>query len=345
MTISDSASNKPQGPGARYSRLPAQQSIRVFEAAARHMSFTLAGEELSMTQSGVSKQIKGLEDFLDVSLFIRDGHQLYLTEAGQRFQMRCTQALDNLQLAVNEVRGIRQRMRLQVPPTFAARWLIPRMEMLRQSLPDLELHIETTWLRTIGDRIQAESNELIIHACQDYPHNDLKQELLRQETLAILVSPEYLAKHGSINGPEDLHDKELIHTRLDGHIHWQAWCRVMRINDLDINQGYEFETLDMALSAAENGIGVVVADLLYAIDTLKQGKLVIPFTMPLIKGLSYMLLSQQEPSMSPHISSRYPNAQSQYRQWLKNEIANHQKQLDQFLINEGFDTQNLINGF
>lgn len=345
MTSSDFIQNKPQGPGARYSRLPAQQSIRVFEAAARHLSFTLAGAELSMTQSGVSKQIKGLEDFLGVSLFIRDSHQLYLTEAGQRFQVRCTQALDNLQLAVNEVRGIRQRMRLQVPPTFAARWLIPRMEQLRQSLPDLELHIETTWLRTINDRIQAESNELIIHVCKDYPHNDLQQELLRQETLAVLVSPDYLARHGPINAPQDLHNKELIHTRLDGHIHWQAWCRAMQIDDLDIHQGYEFETLDMALSAAENGIGIVVADLLYAIDALQQGKLVIPFTMPLIKGLSYRLFSQQEQTMPAHLLSRYPNAQSQYRQWLKDEIACHQKQLDQFLATEGFNHQNLIQGF
>ncbi len=313
----------------RYQRLPAQQSVRVFEAAARHLSFTQAGLELAMTQSGVSKQIKGLEAFLGVSLFTRKGQKISLTDAGRLFHASCVQALDCLQLAVDEVQGEAGRLRLQAPPTFAARWLIPRMERLQQSHPKLELHIETTWLRTIRDRIQVEGSELVIHACINYPFDDLHSELLRRESLFVLVSPDYMARHGQITGPDDLQGKALIHTRLDGHIHWEAWARTVQAEGLDTSQGYEFETLDMALSAAENGIGIVVCDLIYALDALESGRLVIPFKMPLIVGLRYLLLSQP--------SSSYQSLQGNYRSWLKQQIVLDHQRMERLLIRLGFD--------
>lgn len=313
----------------RYQRLPAQQSIRVFEVAARYLSFTKAGSELAMTQSGVSKQIKGLEAFLGVSLFVREGQKISLTDAGRVFYTRCVQALDCLQQAVDEVQGESGRLRLQAPPTFASRWLIPRMELLNQSHPKLELHIETTWLRTIHDRIQAEGSELVIHACVNYPFDDLDSELLRRESLFVLVSPDYMARHGQITCLEDLRGKSMIHTRLDGHIHWEAWARTMQAEELDTSQGYEFETLDMALSAAENGIGVVVCDLLYALDALESGRLVIPFKMPVITGLRYMLLSQPDRS--------YQGLQDNYRSWLKHQIGIDHQRMEALLKLLGFD--------
>ncbi|MBY4675411.1 LysR substrate-binding domain-containing protein [Marinobacterium arenosum] len=316
-------------PPGRYQRLPAQQSIRVFEAAARHLSFTLAGQELAMTQSGVSKQIKGLEAFLGVSLFVREGHQISLTDAGRLFYQRCSQALDCLQQAVNEVQGEKGRIRLQAPPTFAARWLIPRMEQLRRSYPQLDLHIETTWLRTINDRIQIDGGELVIHACRQYPFDDLHCELLRREWLGVLVSPDYLARHGPIERPEDLIGQTLIHTRLDGHIHWQAWAQAMGLDALDTEQGYEFETLDMALSAAENGIGVVVGDLLYVLDRLASGQLVIPFRMPIMEGLCYMLLSQP--------GRKFQSLQDTYRNWLGQQLAADEQRMFTLLEQLGFD--------
>jgi len=313
----------------RYQRLPAQQSTRVFEAAARHLSFTLAGHELAMTQSGVSKQIKGLEAFLGVSLFVRKGQKISLTNAGLLFHERCVQALDCLQQAVDEIQGEAGRLRLQAPPTFAARWLIPRMEQLQESHPKLDLHIETTWLRTIRDRIQAESSELVIHACINYAFEDLHAELLRKESLYVMVSPDYMARHGQITCPNDLLDKALIHTRLDGHIHWEAWAQVMGMEKLDTSKGYEFETLDMALSAAENGIGVLVGDITYALDSLRSGRLVIPFKMPLITGFSYLLLS--------HPKSSYQTLQDNYRSWLQQQIALDHQTMESLLIELGFD--------
>lgn len=308
----------------RYQRLPAQQSTRVFETAARHLSFTVAASELAMTQSGVSKQIKGLESFLGVSLFVRSGQKISLTSAGLLFHNRCVQALDCLQQAVDEIQGEEGQLRLQAPPTFAARWLIPRMEKLKQSHPKLDLHIETTWLRTIRDRIQAESNELVIHACVNYPFDNLQAELLRRETLFVMVSPDYMARHGQISGPQDLLNKTLIHTRLDGHIHWEGWAKAMGEEQLDTDKGYEFETLDMALSAAESGIGVLVCDMIYALDSLQNGRLVIPFKMPLVTGLSYLLLS--------HPNSSYQSLQDNYRSWLKQQIALDHKKMQRLLL-------------
>jgi len=313
----------------RYHRLPAQQSTRVFEAAARHLSFTLAAQELALTQSGVSKQIKGLEAFLGVSLFTRKGQKISLTNAGQLFYSRCVQALDYMQQAVDEIQGEAGLLRLQAPPTFAARWLIPRMEQLQANLPKLDLHIETTWLRTIHDRIQAESNELVIHVCINYPFDNLNSELLRRESLFVMVSPDYMARHGQISGPHDLRDKTLIHTRLDGHIHWEAWAQTMGVESLDTNKGYEFETLDMALSAAENSIGVLVCDMIYALDSLASGRLVIPFKMPLISGLRYLLLS--------HPNSSYKSLQDNYRNWLKAQIDADHQAMEKLLSQLGFD--------
>ncbi|HCH23183.1 MAG TPA: LysR family transcriptional regulator [Oceanospirillaceae bacterium] len=313
----------------RYHRLPAQQSTRVFEAAARHLSFTLAAQELALTQSGVSKQIKGLEAFLGTSLFVRQGQKISLTNAGQLFYSRCVQALDHMQQAVDEIQGEAGLLRLQAPPTFAARWLIPRMEQLQENLPKLDLHIETTWLRTIHDHIQAESNELVIHACINYPFDNLNIDLLRQESLFVMVSPDYMARHGEITGPDDLLDKALVHTRFDGHIHWEVWAQTMGVKNLDTSKGYAFETLDMALSAAENGIGVLVCDMIYALDSLASGRLVIPFKMPLIPGLRYLLLS--------HPNSSYQSLQDNYRSWLKQQIEADHQRMEKLLMQLGFD--------
>ncbi len=313
----------------RYQQLPSQQSIRVFESAARHLNFTLAAEELSITQSGVSKQIKGLERFLNTSLFIRKGQKIDLTETGRLFYTGCIEALDCLQQAIDTIQGQAGQLRLQAPPTFASRWLIPRMELLHKNLPELSLHIETTWLRTIQDYIQTEPNQLVIHACMNYPFNNLRTELLREESLFVVVSPDYLARNGQIKSAQDLVNHSLLHTRLDGHIHWESWANAMNLHDLDTTTGYEFETLDMALSAAENGLGVLVCDFLFAFEALTNGRLVIPFNMPIVTGLRYMLLSQ------PH--KNYQPLQQSYLNWLYQQIKQDNKEMEQYLIELGFD--------
>ncbi|MGB1238718.1 MAG: LysR substrate-binding domain-containing protein [Pseudomonadales bacterium] len=317
----------------RYQRLPAQQSVRVFEAAARHLSFTAAAQELSMTQSGVSKQIKGLEDFLGECLFARHGQRITLSSAGRAFYTRCEQALDSLQQGVDEMQGESGTLRLQAPPTFAARWLIPRMEVLKESLPKLDLHIETTWLRTIRDRVRPKSNEMVIHACIHYPFDEIEAQLLRRETLLVVVSPDYMVRRGTISQPSDLVGKDLIHTRLDGHIHWEAWARTLGVEALDTDSGYEFETLDMALSAAESGIGVLVCDALYALPALASGRLVVPFTMPLISGLQYLLL------MNP--DTRYWGLQENYRLWLARQITQDHRKMEALLCTLGLNLDDL----
>lgn len=319
---------------SRYQRLPAQQSIRVFEAAARHLSFTQAAQELSITQSGVSKQIKGLEAFLGVVLFVRENRHIRLTEVGQRFYQRCTEALDCLQQAVDEAQGYRYHLRLQAPPTLTARWLIPRMGMLYQAYPNLDLHIETTWTRRIDDRIHADTNELIIHACPHYPYDDIAKEVIHRETLFMLVSPTYLKQYGDIRSPTDLMNKTLIHTRLDGHFHWEAWCKKMDFDQLDTSQGYEFETLDMALSAAENGIGVIICDVIFALESLQRGRLVIPFNMPKLMGLSYYLMN--------HHPQNKNTMQNQYCEWLKTQLTQDQQRIDTYLKQHHFNTDTCL---
>ncbi len=308
-----------------YQRLPSQQSIRVFEAAARHSSFTRAGQELALTQSGVSKQIKGLETFLGVLLFNREAQHLMLTEEGKQFLRRCVQALDYLQQGVKEVKGDSGVLRLQAPPSFVVRWLIPKMELLRRAYPELELRIETTWTRTIHDRIQLQASELVIHACFDYEAPEITTELLRKEDLYVMVSPQYIAEHGCINNPLDLISKTLIHTKIDGHIHWEMWTKSLAIAHIDISRGYEFETLDMALAAAENGVGVVVCDLIYALNSLRSGRLIIPFKTRPVSGISYFLLSKGDHQLS--------KLQRHYCHWLKSQIAEGEQEMLLFLRN------------
>ena len=307
----------------RYQRLPSQQSVRVFEAAARHLSFTRAGQELAISQSGVSKQIKGLETFLGVLLFNREAQQLILTDEGKQFLRRCVEALDNLQQGVKELKGGSGVLRLQAPPSFVVRWLIPKMELLRRTYPELELRIETTWTRTIHDRIQLQASELVIHACYEYEAPEIAVELLRKEDLYVMVSPQYIAEHGCISNPLELKGKSLIHTKIDGHIHWKMWTKTLGIDHLDISQGYEFETLDMALAAAENGVGVVICDLAYALDSLRSGRLIIPFKTAPVSGISYFLLSKGDRQAS--------SLQRHYCHWLKAQIAEGEQEMQQFL--------------
>jgi len=308
----------------RYQRLPTQQSIRAFEAAARSLSFTQAGIELSLSQSGVSKQIKSLEIFLGVSLFNRQGQQLTLTNEGKQFLRCCIQTLDCLQSGVKALKGDSGALRLQAPPSFVVRWLIPRMELLSRSHPDLELRIETTWTRTINDKIQLQASELVIHACHEYNAAELNVEFLRQENLFVMVSPQYIDEHGPINTPNDLLGKTLIHTKIDGHIHWKMWTEKLNIPHIDISQGYEFETLDMALAAAENGAGVVVCDLAFALTSLKNGSLIIPFLTPPVAGINYYLLSRADRLV--------PRLQQHYCHWLKTQIAASESEMQSYLM-------------
>jgi len=111
----------------------------------------------------------------------------------------------------------------------------------------------------------------------------------------------------------------------------------MGLDKLDTRQGYAFETLDMALSAAENGIGVVVCDLLYALDSLEAGRVVITFQMPVLTGLNYLLMRQP--------GQRYNSLQDNYRSWLRTELATDRQRMKAMLRQLGMDADNEIDAF
>ena len=171
-------------------RLPPLNALRAFEAAGRHLSFTKAAEELYVTQAAISHQIKGLEEYLGIPLFRRLNRALLLTEAGQHYLPSVSQALEDLRKATDQLyqRDAVGVLTVTLLPSFAARWLVPRLGRFRQAHPDIEIRIAPT-LETI-DFAQDDVDIAIRYGHGSYP--GLRCERFMSEDIYPVCSPELL---------------------------------------------------------------------------------------------------------------------------------------------------------
>ena len=291
-------------------KLPPLNSLKAFESAGQTGSFTQAGEQLNVTQSAVSRQVKLLEDLLGKQLLERKHHQLILTEAGRLLLPVLRQSFDQIDFVL---RGIKEqqtlnKLTINVPPTFAHRWLIPRLSKLKRQYPDLDLTITTKSHDTLST-----SSEL---HCSirfgDGQWEDLESEMLLQECHIPVCSPTLLAANPSLKHSLDgatilyiLKDKQRFQT-------WKHWLMAANIEGISNSNFIEFDTLNLAVRSAMFNLGVTMADKNMITHELASGYLVQLMDTELMGTQSYWLVNRIGQAEHTNILI--------FREWLKQEI-------------------------
>ena len=289
-------------------KLPSIQSLNCFEAAARHESFTRAAQELALTQGAVSRQVAGLEDFLSVALFKRSQHGMTLTPAGVDYARQVSSRLDALERDALELMGRQtqgQSLTLAAVPTFATRWLIPRLPLLAQAHPLLQIHIET---RTRAFMFSNSGIDAALYAGtteQVQQWAGTQARLLLAEKVLPVCSPQLLAGRGVVT-PEVLAVMPLLQqsTRPEA---WKQWFDGQGVAAPHAMSGPRYELFSMQAAAATCGLGVALMPALLIEAELASGVLVAACSGPQLGRRSYYLIQPE---------TREPPAVEIFRKWL-----------------------------
>ena len=257
-------------------RLPPLNALRVFEAAARHLSFKEAAVELHITQAAVSHQVKSLEEYLGVQLFRRAARGVQLTEAARACLPRLREGFDALAAAVETIRerGGDAELVITAPPVFTARWLMPRLAEFSKREPKIELRVfasskmvdagalDSTAL--VGDLdLRTESSEVQIHlGAGTYPGH--RADRLFGVSMAAVASPGLVRGDSPLKKPADLKNHTLLHDDameiVAGGNAWQKWLKEAGVEDeVDASRGPHFSSNILSLEAASQKLGVALA--------------------------------------------------------------------------------------
>ncbi len=280
-------------------RLPPLNALKAFEAAARHLSFTRAGEELHVTQAAISHQIKGLEDRLGMPLFRRLNRALMLTDAGQSLYPAVNEALDLIAASVDRLHRHEQSGELVVTTmdSFASTWLVPRLGRFRNQHPDIDVRITTSDVSIDFTRENVDIG--IRYGYGDWP--DLSIERLMTEELFPVCSPDLLASGPPLNAPSDLSRFTLLHD--DMRVDWRMWLMAAGAEDVDADKGPSFQHSNLVLQAAVQGDGVALARSVLVADALEDGRLVKPFELALPANYAYYVVCPEANLNRPKVKA------------------------------------------
>ncbi len=272
--------------------IPSTMMLQAFEAAARRLSFTRAAEDLCLTQSAVSHQVIALEEMLRTELFKRVKKRLELTAAGRVFQARITPALNTLEGAVIELmscHGERSTLHLGVVPTFATKWLIPRMCQFGKHHPGITVNLAT---RMVPFDFSETMLDAAIHfGDPDWP--DATCDYLMSEEMVVVCNEELAAT--ALQAPADLRQVPLLHQTTRPHA-WKEWARTAQADGLDAGSGPQFDHFSMVTQAAVAGLGAAVLPKFLILDELASGRLVIPFGPTVTSDQAYYLVYPERKS-------------------------------------------------
>lgn len=250
-------------------RLPPLNSLKAFDAAARHLSFTAAAAELHVTHGAVSRQIATLEQELKVPLFVRGTRGLKLTEHGAQLAGAVGSAFTMLRSAVEQARqaGPASALRVSVPPTLAMRWLIPRMTALHHAHPRLRIELSTS---TEPVDFERDPFDAAIRRVVRAPKGVVAERFLDGRPVPV-CSPAYQKQH-PLRSPADLERATLVITRSEPHT-WTEWLRLHRIERAEAAATLTFEQLYFALQAALDSLGVALAPVALVEAEIAAGRL------------------------------------------------------------------------
>ncbi len=292
-------------------RLPPLNTLRLFEAAGRHQSFKAAAEELRLTPSAVSHGIQTLEEWLGVELFLRGNRSLSLTPAGQAYLPRVRDALQSLALATESVPGRTPSGRLSVSaaPTFALRWLIPRLPAFRERHPTITVELDTA------------------HRVVEFPRDGIDAGIrlgrgnwpglaalkLLEEDLVPVAAPALAAR---IASPADLAAAPLLHVA-DVSEDWTAWAEAAGLPPAalgdGLKRGLRLDAIHMAVDAAVRGLGVTIGRRPTVDAELASGQLVEVMGPRLRAKNAWWLVTARDSLRRPEVAA--------FRAWMRTEFA------------------------
>ncbi|WP_426416676.1 transcriptional regulator GcvA [Aestuariirhabdus sp. LZHN29] len=273
-------------------RLPSLNSLRVFETAARQLSFTRAAAELFVSQAAVSQQIRQLEEQLGYPLFRRLNRHLLLTDEGQRLLPYVSAAMHSLQQGIEAVFLEQQQrpLNLSVLPSLAYRWLIPRLLKFSTLHPEQEVRISASL--ALVDFGNSDIDMAIRFGSGDYP--GLCSELLMEDEAFPVCTPNLLEGAPGLSQPADLLNQRLLHDMGPGDLDWANWFRAAGVDYQPRNPGYTIGDSSLAIEAALSGQGIALARSTLVEQELASGRLIKPFDVSLSSDYAYYLVMPRE---------------------------------------------------
>ncbi|WP_293766094.1 transcriptional regulator GcvA [uncultured Aquitalea sp.] len=292
-------------------KLPPLNALRVFVAAAEHLSFTRAATALHLTQGAVSRHVQTLEEFYGTPLFIRQARGLALTAEGEALEKPAREAFQLLHEASEVLRLRQSGLRVRIPPTPAMRWILPNLPDFQSRHPEYTLHLIT---QLIHDKPfnRAEYDLAIIGMARPDVSPDLRVECISREKLVPVCSPALMAGEHPLRTPQDLQHHTLLHPWRDQDV-WERWLKLAGVSGINPESGVTFDALEYALHAAAAGMGVTLAQVSMVTDDLQRGRLVIPFDTVLETEWAYYLMYSHEMAELPKIRA--------FRDWLVQTVA------------------------
>ena len=301
-------------------RLPPLTALRAFEAAARHLSFTRAAAELHVTQTAISHQIRALEELLGVRLFRRLPRGLMLTDEAQRYLPAIRDAFDRIDAATEQLAAVSASgaLTVSVVPSFAAKWLVPRLGRFRVARPDVDLRISTS--SHLVDFAREDVDLGIRMGRGNYPA--LRVDRLFGEVLMPVCAPALLAGTHPLRQPGDLRHQVLLHE--DDYTGWQLWLELAGVAGVEARRGPIFTDGAIVVQAAAEGQGVALARLALAAGDIAAGRLVRPFAVSMPYDLAYYLVCPRTTAERPRIAA--------VRAWLLEEAAAYGRELGELAM-------------
>ena len=286
-----------------FRRLPSLNALRVFEVVTRHLNFRLAAEELGVTQGAVAQQIRGLEAELGLKLFERQPRTLALTEAGRSYVANIRRAFELIAEATETLKPEPKHLTISVTPTFASRWLIPRLSDFTATHPDIDLRI------LASDRIsnfQTDAVDIAVRLGRPPFGPGLNVELLFEQVIVAIASPLLIEKLGPPEESDNLTRYALLH---DAHNFWPQFLeRAYPKAAIASAKNIRFNQTSLAIDAAIAGQGLALASLFFVHEDIASGRLARPFATELRVGSDFYLVSPRK--------QRHPEPTAEVRSWL-----------------------------
>src|SRR6056297_577631 len=290
--------------------LPSLNALRTFEAVSRHGSSTNAADELNVTQSAVSRMIKGLEEHLELRLFERAGRQITLTEDGIYYSEKISKAMDILEVASRELtdtRAGRGILSIGMLPTFGTKWLLPRLGAFMQLHPELSVDI------TSSDGELDFTDERIDAAIRFGYGNwtGARAEPLLSEELQVVCSPRIMDGPYPLTDYGQLRRHSLIaHSSRPGT--WSHWLQAVGASTDGYDKSLRLEHFYMVLQAAKSGLGIGLLPSYLAADDIAKGSLTAPFPVRVVSPGGYYLVTPWDKTDLPRVQA--------FRDWVLGQV-------------------------
>jgi LysR family transcriptional regulator, glycine cleavage system transcriptional activator len=292
--------------------LPSLNGLRAFEAAARHMSFTRAADELHVTQTAISHQIRRLEEQLRKRLFVRKNRALALTRDAADYLPAIRAAFDDLRRATDRLLRPEREGLLTVSTTasLAARWLVTRVASFQDAHPDIQVRLTTS--PHLVDFQREEVDMALRYGRGSWP--GLRTQWLMAEDTLPVCSPALMSGPRPLRRPEDLVHHTLLHTSACGREDWQLWLTAAGLPaSLALRKGLSFDQGFLALQAAIDGLGIALSKRTLVDADIVAGRLVVPFDVILPADAGYYIVAPEETADTSKIAL--------FRDWLLHSVT------------------------